>query len=152
MADYFAEGEQTVVPTTPDTTISIERGVQGRTRIYDFTSGFDLATPSDNLFVVVADRFGTTDDGTGDSPLVEPLDGADAAFAGNVLDNHSAEPASYLDTPVWRIAQHLRATYRWVAAPGKEIVMPDTANTGVGFFSIHASQVPEHNIGVFFSV
>ncbi len=150
MSDYHVKGAQAVTSGTADTTLSLERGA-ARFRVYDFTSGFDLASPSDNLFIVTADRFGTTNDGTGDAETAAPLDTADAAWAGNCLVNHSAEPASYLATEVWEIAQHMRATYRWVAAPGKEIVMPDTANTGIGFFSIHASITPVHNIGVFFS-
>ncbi len=150
MADYHAIGAQ-LVAASADTTLSIERGTGGRFKVYDFTSGFDLASPSDNLFVVSADRFGTTDDGTGDAEVGAPLDTADAAFSGNILVNHTVEPASYLATEVWNIAQHMRATYRWVAAPGKEIVMPDTANTGIGFFTLHASAVPVHQLGVFFS-
>ena len=130
MADYHVKGAQ-AVESTHKTTLTLERGAH-RFRVYDFTSGFTLASPSDNLLTATADRFGTTDDGTGDAETPAPLDTADAAWAGNCLVNHSVEPASYLTTEVWGpIAQHMRATYRWVAAPGKEIVMPDTANTGI---------------------
>ncbi len=149
MSDYHVTGSQTVAGTT-DTTLTLERGA-ARFRVYDFTSGFTLASPSDNLLTVTADRFGTTNDGTGDAETAAPLDTADAAWAGNCLVNHSAEPSSYLTTEVFRIAQHMRATYIWVAAPGKEIVMPDTANTGIGFFADHASVTPLHVVNVYFS-
>jgi hypothetical protein len=149
MSDYFVTGTQTVAGTT-DTTLTLERG-SARYRVYDFSSGFTLASPSDNLLTVTADRFGTTNDGTGDAETPAPLDTADAAAGTTCLVNHSAEPSSYLTTEVFKIAQHMRATYRWVAAPGKEIVMPDTANTGVGFFADHASVTPEHVMGVYFS-
>ena len=149
MADYHVTGNQLVASTT-DTTLTLETA-GSRFRVYDFTSGFTLASPSDNLLTVTADRFGTTDDGTGDAEVGAPLDTADAAFSGNILVNHTIEPASYLTTELWNIAQHMRATYRWVAAPGKELVMPNTANTGIGFFTLHASAVPVHQLGVFFS-
>ena len=150
MADYHVTGTQTVASTT-DTTLTLERGAS-RYKVYDFTSGFTLASPSDNLLTVTADRFGTTNDGTGDAETPAPLDTADAAAGTTSLVNHTVEPASYLTTEVWGpIAQHMRATYRWVAAPGKEIIMPDTANTGIGFFADHASVTPEHVMSVFFS-
>ncbi len=150
MSDFFAIGTQTVNSTTI-TTITIERGANGRFRVYDFTSGFTLASPSDNLLTVTADRFGTTDDGAGTAEVGAPVDTADAAFSGNILVNNTTEPTSYLTTELFHIAQHMRATYRWVAAPGKELVMPDTANAGIGFFADHASVTPEHVMGVYFS-
>ncbi len=149
MSDYHVTGTQTVAGTT-DTTLTLERGA-GRYRVYDFTSGFTLASPSDNLLTVSADRFGTTDDGVGTAETPAPLDTADDAASTTCLVNHTTEPNAYLTTEVFHIAQHMRATYRWVAAPGKEIVMPDTANTGIGFFADHASVTPEHVVGVFFS-
>ena len=152
MADYFAVGNQVVTNTTADTTISVETGGD-RFRVYDFTSGFDLASPSDGLFVIAADRFGTTDDGLGTAEVPAPLDQSEIVFAGNCIVDHTTEPNAYLaDSTLWTIAQHMRATYRWVAAPGKELVMPTTANTGIGFFAIHASLVPVHNLGLYFSV
>ena len=150
MADYHVVGTQTVAGTT-DTTLTLERGA-GRYRVYEFTSGFTLASPSDNLLTVTADRFGTTNDGTGDAETPAPLDTADVASTTTCLVNHSAEPASYLTTEVFGpVGQHMRATYRWVAAPGKEIVMPTTANTGIGFAADHASVTPEHTMSVYFS-
>ncbi len=150
MADYHIIGAQ-AVNSTPIATASIETGGD-RFKVYDFTSGFNLASPADILFTVVADRFGSTDDGTGDPETAAPLDLGDIAFAGNVLVNHTVNPASLLTTELWHIAQHMRATYRWVAAPGKELVMPVTANTGIVFTANHASNNAVHELGVYFAV
>ena len=55
------------------------------------------------------------------------------------------------DLQVWGpIGQHMRATYRWVAAPGKEIVIANVASAGVGWFAEHASVTPEHIMSAYF--
>ncbi len=149
MAKYSGVGTQTVTDTTADTTLTIERG-GGRIWVYDFTSGFD-GTPADFAFVITAQRFGTTDDGTGTDLVPAPLDPADSAFAGIVKTNHTAEPTSYVSAKeLFEVAVNQRATYRWVAAPGGEMIIADTANTGIGWFTIHASATPTHTLGVHF--
>ena len=151
MADYHVEGSQTVAGTT-DTTITLERGASKRAKVFDFTSGFTLASPSDNLLSVTAQRF-TTDDGTGTARTANPLDPADGAAVTTCLQNHSAEPSAYTaNEEIWGpIAQHMRATYRWAASPGKELVIPNTASVGIGWFADHASVTPEHLMSIYFS-
>lgn len=148
MADYHVEGTQTVA-SPDDTTITIERGASARVKIFDFTTGFQLASPSDNLLLVTAQR--STADGTGTSRTPNPLDPADAACVATCLTNHTIEPTYTANEEVWGpIGQHMRATYRWVAAPGKEIILPNTSAAGVGWFATHASAVPEHYMSVYF--
>lgn len=152
MSDFHVEGIQTVAGTT-DTTLTLEIASATRFKIYEFSSGFQLASPSDNLMLVTGQRFGTTNDGTGDARIPNPLDPADAAAITTCLTNHSAEPSSYVSAKeVWGpLGVHMRATYRWVATPGKEIISSVTANTGVGFFADHASATPDHTITLYFT-
>ena len=151
MPDYHVRGNQTVNSTTA-TTLTLERTAR-RFKIYDFTSGFTLASPSDNLLSVTAQRFDTDDGTAGTAPVPDQLDPADPIPSTVAIFNHSIEPSSYVaDSEVWGpIGQHMRATYRWVAAPGKEIIVADAANLGVGWFADHASATPEHLIDVYFS-
>ncbi len=145
------QGVQTVAGTT-DTTITLERGASKRAKVFDFTSGFTLASPSDNLLTVTAQRF-TTDDGTGTARTPAPLDPADGAAVTTCLTNHTIEPSAYTaNEEIWGpIGQHMRATYRWVAAPGKELVIPNSASNGIGWFADHASVTPEHYMSIYFS-
>lgn len=152
MPDYHVKGSQTVAGTT-DTTLTLEApGSAKRAKIFEFTTGFTLASPADILLSVTAQRF-ITADGVGTSRTPNPLDPADGPATITCLQNHTTEPTTYTtDEEVWGpIGQHMRATYRWVASPGKEIVIPNTASVGVGWFADHASSTPEHLIAVDFS-
>ena len=151
MSDFHVVGSQTVAGTT-DTTLTLEIASSTRFKIYEFTSGFTLASPSDNLLTVTGQRF-VTADGAGTGRVPNPLDPADAASATTCLVNHTTEPTTYSSAEeVWGpIGQHMRATYRWVATPGKEIISSVTAATGVGFFADHASVTPEHTLSLYFA-
>ena len=151
MSDYHVEGSQTVAGTD-DTTLTLEIASSTRFKIFEFTTSFTLASPSDNLLSVRLHRF-VTADGTGTARTPNPLDPADAAAITTCLQNHTVEPTTYTtDEEIWGPAgQHMRATYRWVAAPGKEILSSVTASTGVGAVASHASVTPEHLISLYFS-
>lgn len=151
MADYHINGAQTVAGTD-DTTLTVERGASARFKVFEINSGFTLASPSDNLLSVRLHRF-VTADGAGTARVPNPLDPADAPCVATGLTNHTTEPTTYsTDEEVWgAIGQHMRATYRWVAAPGKEIVIPNTASVGVGLVASHASVTPEHVGSLYFS-
>ncbi len=151
MADFHVQGTQTVAGTF-DTTLTLEIASSTRFKIYEFTSGFTLASPSDNLLTTSGHRF-VTADGAGSAFTPNPLDPADAAAITTCLENHTTEPTTYSSNEeVWGpVAQHMRATYRWVSAPGKELVSSVTASTGIGFYAEHASVTPEHVLSLYFS-
>ena len=151
MGDYHINGKATV--TSPDsTTLTVERGASKRFKVFEVYSGFQLASPSDNLLTVRLHRF-VTADGTGTVRPPNPLDPAEGASVATGFTAHSIEPTTYTtdEEVLGEFGQHMRATYRWVAAPGKEIVVPDTASVGVGLVATHASAVPIHVGGLYFS-
>lgn len=85
---------------------------------------------ADNEFLWTLQRCTTA--GTRTSVTPRQLDPADAAAATTAGENHTIEPTYTageipLDTPV-----NQRATYQWYAPPGGEIVVPATANNGLG--------------------
>ena len=110
-----------------------------------------FASPSDNLLEFRVHRF-VTADGIGTARIPNPLDPADGASVAAGIANHTTEPTTYTtdEEVLGPFGQHMRATYRWVAAPGKEIVVPDTASVGLGFIATHASVTPEHFASAFF--
>lgn len=114
----------------PAPTIQLRRG-----RLYDILVGTN-GTPADNAMVWSIQRAtaGTTSAYTGYvSSVALAIDPADSNTASAVWANSSAETA-YTFTATnfpWYIGVNQRASYRWVAAPGSEIVWPATSSNGI---------------------
>lgn len=123
---YAIDGEDT---NTNNTTILELRSTTAiRPKIYDFILGSD-ATPADNAGDYVLQR--TTTAGTATSVTPQALDPGDPAATATAGKAHSGEPTYTSSAIMLHVALNQRATFRWVAAPGSEIVLPAAAN-GVG--------------------
>lgn len=97
--------------------------------IYDVTFGCD-GTPADNAVTHKIDR--QTSTGTRTAAVPAPIDPSDAAALITAGVNTTIEPAVTGATQLLEIATNERATYRWVAAPGSELVVPATNVAGLG--------------------
>lgn len=97
--------------------------------VYDVTFGTD-GTPADNAVTYKIDRQTTTGTRTAATPA--PLDAADAAALLTCGVVTTIEPTVTASTQLLEIAMNQRATYRWVAAPGGELVIPATNVAGLG--------------------
>jgi len=100
-----------------------------RAWIYDVTFGTD-GTPADNTVTYKIDRQTTT--GTRSTVVPAPLDSVDAAGLITCGCNTTIEGTVTGATQLLEIATNQRATYRWVAAPGGEMVVPATTLNGLG--------------------
>ena len=100
-----------------------------RVRIYDMIFSSD-ATPADQAVTYRVER--VTSAGTpGTSPTANPLDPADpAAIATCGLAVFTGAPTT-AHLAVLQFAHNQRATFRWVAAPDGELVIPATAANGL---------------------
>ena len=128
MAKYSIDGQDTNTAAT--TLLGVDAGATPRRgKIYDMTVGSD-ATPADNTAEYVLQRY--TVDGTSTAVTPQALDPADAAALSEAGEAHSAEPTYTANAILLQWAQNQRATYRWVAAPGGELVFPATADNGIG--------------------
>jgi hypothetical protein len=114
-----------------------QTGPLRRGRLYDILVGTN-GTPADNFVEWEVSRLtaGTTVTILGSVSSVSSgymLDLADAGFGAFVTINGSAGSTaifSRVDAP-WYVGVNQRASYRWVAAPGGEIVYPaNTSATG----------------------
>lgn len=103
-----------------------------RARIYDLTIGCDAA-PADNSFVHIGQRCSTA--GTGSALTPNALDPADTLASTIVAkDTITVDPSLTASAFVFPgFALNQRASFRWVAAPYGEIVIPATASNGVIF-------------------
>ena len=88
------------------------------------------ATPADNSSEWQVLRF--TAAGTSTSVTPTAFDSGDPAATTVCGKNHSVEPTYSPAVPLLDIAHNQRATFRWVAAPGEEIIAPATAANGFG--------------------
>ena len=97
--------------------------------IYDIMVGAD-GTPADNALTYKVDRQTTV--GTGTAATASPLDAGDAAALITETVNNTVEPTVTSATQMFELAVNQRASYRWVAAPGGELVVPATNAAGIG--------------------
>lgn len=134
MANYsisntLAGSEQNVTTSyktlTAVTSLSATQARRGQ--IYDIMVGTD-GTPADNAMIYDISR--QTAAGTSTAATPVPLNPADAAMLGGGTVNYTAEGTVTAASSVWSIAVNQRASYRWVAAPGSELVYPATNLNG----------------------
>lgn len=116
--------------TLSTTSIALDGTTTTRGFVYDLIAGSD-ATPADNAAEFNLQRFATAN-GTGTAITPFPLDMADAAAEIDGTENHSTEPTYTANAVLLHWAQNQRATFRWVAAPGGELVIPATSDSGIG--------------------
>ena len=99
-----------------------------RLKLYDLLVGSE-ATPADNPFTWLIRRCTTV--GTATAVTPQALDPADPASICTANENYSAEPTITANSELLDIPLNQRATFRWVASPGGELVVPATANNGL---------------------
>jgi hypothetical protein len=125
-----AQNMTTTYKTNIDLTAATGATTLRRGWIYDMMFGVD-GTPADNVVVFKADR--QTSTGTRTAATPAPLDAADAACLLTAGVATTIEPIVTAATQLIEIAVNQRASYRWVAAPGGELVVPATNVAGIGF-------------------
>lgn len=116
---------KTLLAVMASSSVSLQRG-----KIVEFLFGTD-GTPADQAMNFDVSRI--TADGTATSVTPNKLDPADGAFLGAATANHTAEPTVTANSRVEGFGVNQRATSRWVAFPGQELVYPAIANNGFAF-------------------
>jgi len=97
-----------------------------RGKIFDVLIGTN-GTPADNYVEWDISRVTTSSTATIITPL--PLDSADAA-ATTVVTANSSTMGTISVQNIFYVGVNQRASYRWVAAPGSELVWPATSSNG----------------------
>ena len=98
-----------------------------RGKIYDFLLGTD-GVPADNFIEWDISRVTTNSTATSATP--QPLDPADATSLTTTTVNSSTFGTITANSNVFYLGANQRASYRWVAAPGGELVWPATSSAG----------------------
>lgn len=109
--------------------VSLISTVAIRPYLYDFTFG-TIGTPSDSVVTLTVSRATTMTAGTSSTTTApNPLDSTDAASTASSGTAWTTQPT--VGVTLFSVGLNVRATYRWVAAPGGELICPATANAGV---------------------
>ena len=132
MARYAADFQATNNTAETHGSITADATRPRRGKLYDAIFGSE-ASPADNPFFWRVARI--TAAGTSTAVVPQPLDPADAATETDAGENHSAEPTYPSAAILLHIPLNQRATFRWVAAPGGELVWPATAANGLGIIA-----------------
>jgi hypothetical protein len=130
MAKYAITGTQSTVSGSYKSVLSIAAtsGSLRRGKVYDLLIGTN-GTPADNYLQWDISRM--TAAGTATSVTPQALDPADVAALGTANNNYTAEPTITASSSLLNVGVNQRASYRWVAAPGSELVFPATAANGL---------------------
>lgn len=121
--DNIAAQSSTTVPQAQIVSTSAVRP-----RLYDLVIG-SPSTPADQAGSFLIRRNSTASTG-GTSVTPSPIDPGDPASTSSAMVAPSMS-APTLGVTLFSFAMNQRATFRWVAAPGKELVAPATANNGL---------------------
>lgn len=128
MGNYSAVWNATNTQSTTVPIMTLTAAATTRTRLIEFDQGSD-ATPADNAGTFLFRRHSTTPaSGTAITPA--PIDPADPASLSSAMSGPSIG-APTLGTSLFQFAVNQRATFRWVAVPGYELVIPATAQAGI---------------------
>ena len=131
MAKYAITGTQASVSGSDKTVLSVvaSNAIQARRgKVFDVLIGTN-GTPADNYLQWDISRITAAGTSTSVTPqALDPADTAALALAGN---NHTVEPTVTAGSSLLNVGVNQRASYRWVAAPGSELVFPATANNGL---------------------
>ncbi len=100
-----------------------------RLRVFDAIFGSE-ATPADAAILWTFQRCSAAGTSTGVTP--QNLDPASSTTEYDAGENHTIEPTYTASAILLNVPLNQRATFRWVAAPGAEWVMPQTASNGFG--------------------
>ena len=147
MARYSASGNQTLQSSASGDATALSFAAQStahRCMVYELWMGNE-GSPADQVSVYHIAR--VTTDGAGSAVTPSPLDPGDRASQCTCLENHTTEPTYTSGGEILEIPLNHRATFRWVAAPGGEIITPATDNNGLGLKAIHASVTTDFRMG-----
>ena len=147
MARYTASGNQTLQSSASGDATALSFAAQStahRCMVYELWMGNE-GSPADQVSVYHIAR--VTTDGAGSAVTPSPLDPGDRASQCTCLENHTTEPTYTSGGEILEIPLNHRATFRWVAAPGGEIITPATDNNGLGLKAIHASVTTDFRMG-----
>lgn len=133
MANFAANMTRTASATLSVGALTAAASNPRRYKLYDWIFGSAEAAPADGNSLWQIQRC-TTAGTAGSSVTPTSVDPGDTVAATTVCGQaHSADPTVTAGAILASVGLNQRATFRWVPAPGKELVIPATASNGLAF-------------------
>ena len=123
---YVTTGAMALIAA--DTVLSVIAAATVRPRVSDIVLS-SSSSPNDYSADLQVQRFSA--DGTGTAVTPQPLDFNDPVSISTSKHTYTVEPTLTANEILLRIAHNQRATVRWVAQPGYEMVVPALAGDGL---------------------
>lgn len=149
MAKYAITGQQAAVSGSYKTVLDVfaTSGALRRGKVFDVLIGTN-GTPADNFLQWDISRM--TADGTGTAVTPNPLDPSDVAALATAKANYTAEPTITANSSLLNVGVNQRASYRWVAAPGSELLFPAVAGNGLALRALSGGYTGSATGGVMY--
>ncbi len=141
---YSGNGDQAV--GTNATVLGLTSATTVRPKLYDLIIGCG-ATPLDLATIFHLERYTVAGTSTSFTPIA--LDPGDPAALAAYGYNHTVEPTYTASSILMKLSLNQRATFRWVASPGGELVLPATAANGIGLQSQSSGGTAIHEATMF---
>lgn len=133
MANFAANMTRTASATLSVGALTAAASNPRKFELYDFVFGSAEAAPADGNSLWQIQRC-TTAGTAGSSVTPTAIDPGDTVAATTVCGQaHSADPTLTAGAILLSVGLNQRATFRWVPAPGKELIGPATASNGLAF-------------------
>jgi hypothetical protein len=121
-----------------------------RYKLYDWGFGAAEGTVGDGVFEWEIQRC-TTAGTAATNPTPVIVDPGDTQAATTVCgQGHTTDPTLTANTVLFAMGLNQRASFRWVPAPGKELIIPATASNGLAFRTPIASAAVACRFQAFF--
>lgn len=148
-SEFSVIGSSAVLMAAEKTIATVIAAVSVRPKIYDLLVSF-ISTPADVqtqfAFSRITDESAGTSTGVTPEPTTDPDGRAADATAGS---NYTVEPTYGND--ILDFGLHQRASWRWIAAPNSELVIPALANRAMGLHSIISDATPTAKATILFA-
>lgn len=138
---------KSVTSVVGDSALGIFASTTVRPRVYEIFFGV-RGTPADNASVFLFQRVSTAGTATG-AVTPTPLDDQDPVAVATAGHTYTAEPTPGAE--LLRFAANARATPRWVAAPGSELIIAKAANAGGTLFLEASTSAPTIDASILFA-
>jgi len=141
MANFSVSMTRTASTTLSVGSLTAAASAMRRYKLSDWVYGAAEGTVGDGVFEWEIQRC-TTAGTAGTNPTPASIDPGDTAAATTVCGQaHSANPTLTANQVLYAAGLNQRATYRYVAQPGKELIVPATALNGLAFTTPISSAV-----------
>lgn len=133
MANFAVNMTRTASATLSVGSLTAAASNPRRYKLFDWVFGSAEAAPADGNSLWQIQRC-TTAGTAGANPTPQSLDPGDTVAATTVCGQaHTTDPTLTANAILASIGLNQRATFRWVPAPGKELIAPATASNGMAF-------------------